>query len=670
MSKHPLGQAPTTPPGLADDVWMVPFTPSKADLRILDAATRKKDFNPSEARDSHGRWRRIPHVEQVVSPSKNWLGRKMRMSSIRRKGYEKTPVTFLVSFSQNDAMEYGSANLGRLLVPGNHPDAKLSEMKGVPFAIDNGGFWGVPEKGYKNMIQEMHDLGVHPLWVTVPDVLHHNEDGSVIGDWKATAKRFEQWHQYLESKGMPSALVAQNGLETPEGLAWLDKHWNDIAAVFIGGDDDFKLGPGAAKITQLAHDHGKLVHVGRVNTTMRVDYVRDILQADSFDGQNWNRFKILKLEKGLESAPKGAEPPTSVGKRWLKDAYDALTNGTAWPKPPDRRSSPTYPRGFFPVTASTKADEPISGLLYYQPLADVLWQCGLSDDAGHLIFDDQPGFSVRYETPAQRDYFIASLGLSVPDIDKDNVASWARVLVVPGDPSDEPQTESLVKRFDPNQPRDGHGRWLDTPGGADGPMTAQAFHDIFKDFEHNGIHSKVTRFDEWPPRGGSIKLEFVDDKGSHVGYGLYDYQGESAHISRAFLNADVQNRGFATALHTKLFDSLHNHGLKRVRLEAVEVGSYAWAREGFHWESDKAFEQRRMLNEAYDRDAFFAAHRHKVPQELFDELDRKVGAGEFDSEAELAAFGRKYTWTDDNGRTMWLGKAVMLGGDWNGELEL
>lgn len=730
MTLHPMGPAPTFSPSLTDDAYFVEFEPSAEDLALLAVSDLTKQlkaqndfassiaqvtsreaikalgdvisgqikdwhFDPNQRRDAHGRWVRIPHVDQIKPPAKNWLGRKQRMSGIKRRGFGKTPVTFLVSFSQRDAMDYKSANLGRLLVPGNHPDAKVSELKGVPFAIDNGGFWGVPEKDYKDMIQEMHDLDVHPLWVTVPDVLIHNPDGSVTGDWKGTAERFEQWNQYLKHQGMPSALVAQNGLDSPEGLAWLDKHWDDIAAVFIGGDDDFKLGPGAAKITELAHQHGKLVHVGRVNTKQRVAYARDVLQADSFDGQNWNRFKVLKLEKGLEYAPTGDPPPTRVGRDWVHDAYEALVNGTAWPLPP-QKASPQYPHGYYPIDsprpAVVKADEVtevVSGQLFYQPLADVLYDVGLADDDAHLQFDEgHAGFSIRYETRDQLNYFVASLGLPLPDIDADNIATWTRVLVVPGDPSDEPELEDDPRyklfgighhdHFDPNQRRDSHGRWTDDGGVAtidkpsiggtptpprNKPLDFETFKGIFDGFSAGGLTAKIRREDHWPPRGGKVTFDINDERGRHAGYGQYHFQGDTAHIDRIFLDTDAQDNGFATALHKHFFDTLREHGTKKVHLEAVEIGSYAWARAGFKWQRDPAVEQKRMYRDA----DLFAAHRNHVPQELFDELDRKVKAGEFSSEAELAAFGRQFTWKDQRGHTMWLGKLVMLNGDWDGE---
>ena len=49
---------------------------------------------------------------------------------------------------------------------------------------------------------------------------------------------------------------------------------------------------------------------------------------------------------------------------------------------------------------------------------------------------------------------------------------------------------------------------------------------------------------------------------------------------------------------------------------------------------------------------------------------RKVAAHEFSSEAEMAAFGREYSWQLTTHGRMWLGKQVLLGGRWDGEIDL
>jgi hypothetical protein len=59
-----------------------------------------------------------------------------------------------------------------------------------------------------------------------------------------------------------------------------------------------------------------------------------------------------------------------------------------------------------------------------------------------------------------------------------------------------------------------------------------------------------------------------------------------------------------------------------------------------------------------------------VSPERLAELERKIAAGEFTSEAELAAFGIEEPWQDAQGRRTWLGKEVMLGSNWEGELDL
>lgn len=99
----------------------------------------------------------------------------------------------------------------------------------------------------------------------------------VVGDAQATLERSTPWLPKIRALGYPVAFVAQDGLEE------LPIPWDDFDALFIGGTDNFKLGPHARTITTQAKQHGKWVHMGRVNSQRRFMYATAI-GCDSVDG--------------------------------------------------------------------------------------------------------------------------------------------------------------------------------------------------------------------------------------------------------------------------------------------------------------------------------------------------------------------------------------------------
>lgn len=99
----------------------------------------------------------------------------------------------------------------------------------------------------------------------------------VVGDAVATLERSAPWLPKIRSLGVPAALVAQNGIESTV------IPWDDFDVLFLGGDDDFKLGPIARALTAEAKRRGKSVHLGRCNSAKRFRYAR-LTGCDSADG--------------------------------------------------------------------------------------------------------------------------------------------------------------------------------------------------------------------------------------------------------------------------------------------------------------------------------------------------------------------------------------------------
>jgi len=168
----------------------------------------------------------------------------------------------------------------------------------LPWACDNSAFSNPDNDKFWRLSIKSWAMDRHypPLWVAVPDV---------VGNHRTTLASFGWWRtHWLEEIGripFPLAFVLQNGCTVDE------VPWDDIAAVFVGGDNEFKLRQSADLIGE-AKDRCKLVHIGRVNTHRRLRYAYD-LGADTVDGTAYSMFsethlgRALRYVAGLERRP-------------------------------------------------------------------------------------------------------------------------------------------------------------------------------------------------------------------------------------------------------------------------------------------------------------------------------------------------------------------------------
>lgn len=186
--------------------------------------------------------------------------------------------------------EAPGGQLGRLVQPRHYPRVIDTAREGWTWAADNDCFQGLDERAYRRMLDALVGLpGCR--FVTVPDV---------VADAAATTVLFGEWHGELAMRGLPAALVAQDGIEHER------VPWEAIDALFIGGSDDFKLGPVAADYAREASRRGKWVHWGRVNTRRRIDYIASTGACDSFDGSSWAKFRKAVVDKaGTRKLDKG-----------------------------------------------------------------------------------------------------------------------------------------------------------------------------------------------------------------------------------------------------------------------------------------------------------------------------------------------------------------------------
>jgi hypothetical protein len=194
-------------------------------------------------------------------------------------------MLLLVTQGTPQMRQHAHPSLGRLLTPRRYPN--LDGMAGLQWPADNDCFQGLDGRRWRTMLGAIQDASGRCLFVVVPDK---------VADAEATAAMFEHYHGEVRRRGLPLALVAQDGLEHMPG--WLARTWPRIDALFIGGGDDFKLGPAAASIAAEAKRRRKWVHMGRVNGEQRIRYAASI-GSDSIDGTKWVRWRDIYLDAGI-----------------------------------------------------------------------------------------------------------------------------------------------------------------------------------------------------------------------------------------------------------------------------------------------------------------------------------------------------------------------------------
>ena len=149
------------------------------------------------------------------------------------------------------------------------PLTAYARTPGVPYGLDNGCFARFERRTWERLLNEAD--ADRPVFCCLPDI---------VGDAQRTAELFDAFKQRTQE--LPRALVLQDGIER------VRIPWDDIAAVFIGGSDAFKISPITFAAAKTAKMLGKWVHVGRVNTAARVRNWLGI--ADSIDGSGISMY--------------------------------------------------------------------------------------------------------------------------------------------------------------------------------------------------------------------------------------------------------------------------------------------------------------------------------------------------------------------------------------------
>lgn len=226
-------------------------------------------------------------------------------------------MIYLTGVSNTGSMQLADRYYGRvgvLLGPltAGGSGAKVDYRHHIPsyscWAADNGCFanaGGFDEASWLAMLEGIveHVDGAHECcrFAVAPDVF---DPVAKRGDSRATVERSRPVLPKIRERGCPAALVLQDGAEQLVD----ELPWDEFDVAFIGGSDAFKLGyptkvsrgnphylqgsAGGAESSQSrawarlmakCHTEGKAIHVGRVNSQIRMLFALSI-GAESADG--------------------------------------------------------------------------------------------------------------------------------------------------------------------------------------------------------------------------------------------------------------------------------------------------------------------------------------------------------------------------------------------------
>lgn len=151
-------------------------------------------------------------------------------------------------------MEKRHPRLGAIVTPASH---RLLPQD-LPWLADNGCY----AQGDRFRLDRYLDWLSRPTGA--PALCRFATAPDVVGDWEATWKRSAPVLPLLRDLGYRAALVAQNGI-TPDAVPW-----DEFDALFIGGDNRFKLAESTFALVAEARQRGKWTHMGRVNGEARL----------------------------------------------------------------------------------------------------------------------------------------------------------------------------------------------------------------------------------------------------------------------------------------------------------------------------------------------------------------------------------------------------------------
>lgn len=187
-----------------------------------------------------------------------------------------------------------AGHFGFMLNPNMGNDRQIRDNPTITWAADNGCFSGRwdPDRWWA-WLQSMVPHTDRCLFAVAPDV---------VGNAEATLTTSAPWLPKIRALGYKAAFVAQDGLEQ------LDVPWDTFDVLFIGGSTTWKLSAHAQVLVRQAKDLGKWVHMGRVNSHLRLRLAA-WWGCDSADGTYLKYGHDVNLPK-LRSMIRASNHPT------------------------------------------------------------------------------------------------------------------------------------------------------------------------------------------------------------------------------------------------------------------------------------------------------------------------------------------------------------------------
>jgi hypothetical protein len=164
--------------------------------------------------------------------------------------------------------------------------------EGFQYGIDNGA-WTAHQNGKpfddEAFVRVVKYLGADADFVVAPDVVCGGEGSLAMS---------LHWLPWLRGRTRRILIPVQDGMTDDDLAPFLSPE----VGIFIGGSDDWKE-YSAGRWARLAHEHGAVCHMGRVNTKRRIQ-ICAIGGVDSFDGSNLSRYsKNAPLLTGANRQP-------------------------------------------------------------------------------------------------------------------------------------------------------------------------------------------------------------------------------------------------------------------------------------------------------------------------------------------------------------------------------
>jgi hypothetical protein len=203
-------------------------------------------------------------------------------------------MILLVSGATRDVAKHPTC--GVLVSPRNRNSITSIADSGRSWAADNDAFKAWDQERFETMLEAIGRVDrSRLLWIACPDV---------VADAGATIERWDEWFPRIDGLGLPAAFIGQDNLEDMTDRI----PWNQMAAFFIGGSDEWKLSAAAENLAREAKKRGKWLHGGRVNSSKRTRHMMEI-GADSMDGGGFSTWP-KNISKGLRWIKKHRERPS------------------------------------------------------------------------------------------------------------------------------------------------------------------------------------------------------------------------------------------------------------------------------------------------------------------------------------------------------------------------